>query len=230
MDAGGRRLRAPSPDLAKSLELRLRPKAAGDSRTGLGLRSRRAAGDLARLGGIKMTIQFARLCAVSACALVASVSVASAQPATVHIQEGTELRIHFNDKLSSKTASEGDRFSITLDEPVVMPDGLKIPAGYRGVGEVTDAEKRGMMGKPGQLNVRFDYLKIGDARVHLRGSKGEEGKSRVGTTVVLTVLFGPLGLLKHGKDVEIPRGQPFTVYVDQDVDIPAPLAPPPHED
>jgi hypothetical protein len=177
-----------------------------------------------------MVNQFARLCAVSACALTASVTAAWAQPANLHLQEGTELRIHFNDKLSSKTASEGDRFSITLDEAVVTSDGLKIPAGYRGVGEVTEAEKRGMMGKPGQLNVRFDYLKVGEQRVHLRGSKGEEGKSRVGTTVVLTVLFGPLGLLKHGKDVEIKPGQPFTVYVDQDVDIPEPLAPPPHED
>jgi hypothetical protein len=34
--------------------------------------------------------------------------------------------------------------------------------------------------------------------------------------VALTVLFGPIGLIKHGKNVDIPPGTPLTAYVDQD--------------
>jgi hypothetical protein len=35
--------------------------------------------------------------------------------------------------------------------------------------------------------------------------------------VALTVLFGPIGLIKHGKNVEIRAGSPLTAYVDQDI-------------
>lgn len=146
---------------------------------------------------------------------------------TINVPEGTEVVIRFNDGLSSKTSAEGDRFSITTDEPIVLPDGTSLPAGYRGEGEVTAVEKRGMMGKPGQLNVRLDYVTVGNHRIHLRGSKGAEGHAATGTTIVLTVLFGPLGLLKHGADVEIQPGQKMTTYVDEDTQIPSPPAPPP---
>ncbi len=86
------------------------------------------------------------------------------------------------------------------------------------------------MGKPGQLNVRLDYVKIGDVHVHLRASKGEQGKDAVTSTIVLTVLFGPLGLIKHGHDIEIPKGQTVTAYVDEDTAGPQPLARPPERD
>jgi hypothetical protein len=44
--------------------------------------------------------------------------------------------------------------------------------------------------------------------------KGKEGEGKVGATVVLTVLFGPIGLIKHGKNVEIKQGTPLLVYTD----------------
>jgi hypothetical protein len=45
-----------------------------------------------------------------------------------------------------------------------------------------------------------------------RCSKGKEGEGKVGTAVALTVLFGPIGLIKHGKNVEIKQGTPLLVY------------------
>jgi len=77
-----------------------------------------------------------------------------------------------------------------------------------------------MMGKPGELSVQLQYLVVGGNHVHLRGTKGREGESKTGTTVALTVLFGPIGLIKHGKNVEIPAGTPLTAYVDQDIWLP----------
>ncbi|MFZ0270008.1 hypothetical protein [Caulobacter sp.] len=97
----------------------------------------------------------------------------------------------------------------------------------KGAGEVTHAKKKGMMGKPGELNVRFDYLKAGDTKIKLRGQKGAEGDARYGTTITLTVLFGPLGLIKHGKDVEIKPGQKMTIFTDSDamVNLAGPVTP-----
>jgi hypothetical protein len=37
--------------------------------------------------------------------------------------------------------------------------------------------------------------------------------------VALTVLFGPIGLIKHGKNVEVKAGTPLTAYVDDDVPL-----------
>ncbi len=81
---------------------------------------------------------------------------------------------------------------------------------------MTNAKKAGMMGKAGELSIRLEYLKSDDQRLRLRGSKGKEGEGKVGATVALTVLFGPIGLIKHGKNVDIPPGTPLTAYVDQD--------------
>jgi hypothetical protein len=149
-------------------------------------------------------------------------------PAThTRIAEGTELRLHLGDRLSSATSTVGDTFVVILDESVRLSDGTVIPAGYSGRGEVTVAEKNGMLGKSGQLGLRVDYLKIGDTHVHLRANKAGEGASGVTNTVVVTVLLGPLGLLVHGHSIVYPKGTPITAYVDQDTDVSLPLAAPP---
>jgi hypothetical protein len=38
----------------------------------------------------------------------------------------------------------------------------------------------------------------------------------------VTVLFWPIGLIKHGKNVEIKEGTPILAYVDQDFTVPTP--------
>lgn len=162
----------------------------------------------------------------AATAPAAATAVAPAA-STIELPEGTEMRIRFNEKLSSATAAARDRFTVTLDEPIQLNGGLVIAEGYRGSGEVTVADKKGFMGKAGQLNVRLDYLRIGDTRVRLRASKGQEGKGAVGATIALTVLFGPLGLLKRGHDIEIQPGQSLVAYVDSPTTLTTPLAPPP---
>jgi len=149
-----------------------------------------------------------------------------APTSSVRLVEGTELKLQFEDAISSGSAVIGDRFTVSLAEPLTIAPGVVLPAGFRGVGEVTAAQKKGMMGKGGELSVRVDYLKVGETRIRLRGAQGGSGSGAVGTTVTLVVLFGPLGLLKHGHDMEIPKGQALKAYVDQDVDLPLPIAAP----
>ena len=160
--------------------------------------------------------------AVVAALFVMAGTAAHAQTA-VKVPEGTEVVVAVEDLLSSETSHEGDRFSIALVDDVILPDGTKLPAGLKGAGEITHSKKKGMMGKPGELNVRFDYLKAGDTKIKLRGQKGAEGDARYGTTITLTVLFGPLGLIKHGKDVEIKPGQRMTIFTDADATVSLPL-------
>jgi hypothetical protein len=139
------------------------------------------------------------------------------------LKEGTDVKLKFADDLSSKTANEGDPVTLVLDEDLKVGDVVVAKAGCKAVGSITNAKKAGMMGKAGELNLRLEHLTVGGQHVRLRGSKGKEGEGRVGTAVALTVLFGPIGLIKHGKDVEVKAGTPLAAYVDDDIQLaPAP--------
>jgi hypothetical protein len=133
------------------------------------------------------------------------------------LREGTDVKLKFADDLSSKTANEGDPVNLILDEDLTVDGVVVAKAGCKATGSITNAKKAGMMGKAGELNMRLEHLKVGDQKVRLRGSKGKEGEGKAGTAVALTVLFGPIGLIKHGKNVDIKAGTPLTAYVDDDV-------------
>ena len=136
------------------------------------------------------------------------------------LKDGSDVHLKFAESVSSKTATEGDTINLLLDEDLKIGNVVVAKAGSKAVGTVTHAKKAGMMGKAGELNMRLEYLKVGDDRVKIRGSKGKEGEGKEGTAVALTVLFGPIGLIKHGKNVDVKEGTPLTAYLDQDYTIP----------
>jgi hypothetical protein len=151
---------------------------------------------------------------------IPATSLAPAIPVgTLVLREGTDVRLKFANDLSSKTANDGDPVDLILDEDLKVGDIVVAKSGCKAVGEITNAKKAGMMGKAGELNLRLEHLKVGDQRVRLRGSKGKEGEGRVGAAVALTVLFGPIGLIKHGKNVEVKAGSALSAYVDQDASL-----------
>jgi hypothetical protein len=133
------------------------------------------------------------------------------------LREGEDVNLQFSDDLSSKTASEGDPVALTLVDDLKVNGVVVAKAGAHAFGEVTKAEKSGMMGKAGELNLRLNYIKVGDDKIRLRGTKGKEGASGTTSAVVLTVLFGPIGLIKHGKNVEIKKGQALHAFVSDDI-------------
>ena len=143
-------------------------------------------------------------------------------PAKLVLKEGTDVKLKFAQDLSSKTATDDDPVNLILDEDLKVGDMTVAKAGAKAVGTVTHAKKAGMMGKGGELNMRLEYLLVGDTRMRLRGTKGKEGEGKVGAAVALTVLFGPIGLIKHGKNVEVKQGTPLLAYVDQDFTLPPP--------
>lgn len=146
---------------------------------------------------------------------------------SVVLNEGTPIRIRLEDQLSSATNHAGDEFTISTDEDIDLADGTVIAAGYRGRGEVVDAHKKEMLGKPGELDIKLDYVRIGNTRVHLRAIKSGEGRSGQTTTIVLSFLLTPLFLMHHGANVVFPRGQTVTAYVDEDTTILLPAPAPP---
>jgi hypothetical protein len=145
-----------------------------------------------------------------------------AAPERIILKEGADVDLKFAEDLSSKTANDDDPVSLVLDQDIKVGDVVVVKAGAKAVGTITHAKKAGMMGKAGELNMRLDYLITDGGRLRLRGTKGKEGEGKVGATVALTVLFGPIGLIKHGKNVEIKQGTPLLVYTDENYDVPRP--------
>lgn len=146
---------------------------------------------------------------------------------TVKVPEGTEFRVRLEDELSSKTATEGDRFTVSLVDDVSLPGGVVLHAGYRGVGEVVNAEKSGRVGKKGQLNIRVNYLRVGEERIRLRGSKGSEGSGNTGNMVAAIAFGGAFGLLVKGKSANLAKGTQFTAFSDSDTELTTPVPAPP---
>jgi hypothetical protein len=155
-------------------------------------------------------------------AALAPADVPAAAPpvaAKLVLAEGSDVPLTFDQDISSKTAQEGDPVDFVLAEDLKVGNTVVAKAGCKAVGEVTNAKKSGMMGKAGELNVRLDYLRVGETKVHLRGAKGKEGDSATGATVALTVLFGPIGLIKHGSNIDIKKGTAMKVYVADDASL-----------
>lgn len=157
----------------------------------------------------------------AASALVPRTALAGdANPGKYLLTEGTEVPLKFASDLSSKTASDGDRIELLLDGDLKVDGVVVAKDGSHAVAVVANAKKAGMMGKPGELNIQLEHMVTGDNRIRLRGTKGREGESKTGTAVALTVLFGPIGLIKHGKNVEVKAGTPLTAFVDQEIWLP----------
>lgn len=161
--------------------------------------------------------------AVAAAGLLAATSAF----AQVKVPEGTEFPMRLEEAISSASAQEGDRFTISLDDDVTLPDGTVLRAGYRGVGEVVEARDNGMLGKAGKLNVRLVHLRVGEERIRLRANKGAKGEGRVGAQVATVLLLWPVAPFIRGKEVTIKKGTLMTAYSDQDAVLATPLAPAP---
>ena len=135
--------------------------------------------------------------------------------ADIEIPEGTVVSLEFLDLLSSASATKGQKFNLEVVEDVLVDGVLVAEAGVMAVGTVIDVQKRRMMGRSGDLNLSIDYMLIDGKRVRLRASQSGKGSNKIAATAVLTYLFGPLGLLKRGKDVEIAQGTSIDAYVDR---------------
>jgi hypothetical protein len=142
-----------------------------------------------------------------------------AEPKKYLLRDGTAVRLKFAQDLSSKNAMEGDAVNFVLAEDVWVGDALVVRSGATAVGEVSHVQRPGFLGKPAELNVRINYMKVGATRVRLRGTKGKE---TAGSTGTLGILLAPLGLLMPGKQIEVKEGTHLTAYVDEDVKLPAP--------
>lgn len=149
---------------------------------------------------------------------------AQATPDTFLIPDDTEVVLRLSEPLSSKHSYSGDLVRFTLDEDLTVGGLLIARKGDRASGTVMEVNRSGFVGQGGTLSLRVDYFKIGDTKIPIRGWRFREGESKAGTAIGLAVI-SPLGLLKKGKDTQIPEGTQFRAFVHGNTRIPRAILP-----
>jgi hypothetical protein len=134
----------------------------------------------------------------------------------VFVPEGTKLTAVTTEKISSKTAEVGDPVILKVKEPVVVDGVIVIDKGATVKGSIVTAEKRGGMGKSGKLAFRVESTTAVDGQeISLRVSRDKDG-GNVMTTVSVTSLFAPFGLLIPGEEAFIKAGLKMKLHTDEE--------------
>jgi hypothetical protein len=105
----------------------------------------------------------------------ATVTKRAPAPRLYTVAAGKRIRVRMNDELSSKTARVGDRFTVTVREPVYSTTGaVVIPEGSELIGRVDSVTRAQKKGRPGALDVSFIQVALpnGSKRV-ISGSLSE---------------------------------------------------------
>ena len=157
-------------------------------------------------------------------ALLPATMAAHEAPAKVVLKEGTPVPLKFAQTLTSKTAVVGQPVELVLADDLKVDEAVVARKGARVLGTVVagkESEKQQKYGHAKELVMRVDFLRVGDARIPLRGTEVAEGKRDKGKMVAGTIFFGLSGLLMtSGKKFVIPEGTPVTAFVNEDTELP----------
>ena len=173
------------------------------------------------MAAIALLAGWTTLCAQSldSTAVAISASVApNAAPDSIILDDGTEFKAINQELLTSKTAEIGDSVIFIVNEDVAVNGAVVIARGASIRGRVTLAERNGHFGKAGKLSIELSSTTAIDGQpVKLRSTQAKSGDDKTGKAVVLTVLFGAVGLFKHGSNAEIKKGEKIVVYTDEPI-------------
>lgn len=139
----------------------------------------------------------------------------------VLLAQGTAVPLTFTSGVTSRTAEVGDKIPLTLAEDLKVGDVIVARKGTPAIATVTEVDKNGMGGAPGEIFFEADSLQVGGTAIRLYGGAAKEGQDKVGKAIgLMFVPVVPVGVFVHGKNAEIKPGALFTAFVDTDSLLP----------
>lgn len=94
----------------------------------------------------------------------------ASQPEAVTIPAGTRLRVRLADTIDTRRNRAGDRFTATLDAPVLGGDRVLIPRGTNFAGHVTSARSSGRLRGRAELGLTLDSFRLNGATYRISTS------------------------------------------------------------
>lgn len=142
-------------------------------------------------------------------------------PPVVMLAKDTLLNLQIDRALASELSKPGDRFPISLTEPLLRDGNIILPAGLTGVGEVIHAAKARWGGKAGELIINARFLTCGAQRVPLGKLRFfAPGESRVGQAFAASMVLTPAMFFISGGNAALPLGAKVQARVTADVALP----------
>lgn len=131
--------------------------------------------------------------------------------------------------VSSKTAYSGMSVRLALAQPLYFTDSLGLPAGTPVEGLVIHSAAKGMAGKPGELLLGAQRIRLQDgSEIRLRSFKlaPARGKNNETLANATTATVGIVGLLITGGSATAPSGARATAKIAAEAIIPVNLLSP----
>ncbi|MEI2428937.1 hypothetical protein RDV84_24455 [Lysobacter yananisis] len=147
--------------------------------------------------------------------------------ATGAIPADTAIWLETMQPLSSATLKRGESFALRVAEPVMVDGVVVVPAGTACHGEVIHADRSRGGGRAGELLLAARYIELDGRRVGLRGFRiAATGQQKMGATMTVALVGGPLAFFVRGTEIEIPAGTRAQARVAGAAAAPA-VSPPP---
>ena len=142
-------------------------------------------------------------------------------PPVVMLAKDSLLNLQIDRALASDLSKPGERFPISLTEPVMRDGVTLLPAGLTGEGEVVHAAKARWGGKAGELIINARFLNCGAQRVPLGKLRYfAPGESRVGQAFAASMVLTPAMFFISGGNAALPLGARVQAKVTSDVTLP----------
>lgn len=137
------------------------------------------------------------------------------------LTDGSPVELEIADVLNTMTLKRGDRFRIRVHAPVSVAEGIVLPAGVEGMGEVVHVEPGRASGKAAELILAARYLDYRGQQVKLRGMKlSTSGSNRTGMVAGVSVAIGVFAAFIHGGNIEIPADTVVTAKIGETLQLP----------
>jgi hypothetical protein len=149
--------------------------------------------------------------AASLLALLGSGAIAYADTALPTFPPDTEVHLATTKPLSSATAMLGEKVDLTVTADVAIDQQVVIPKGSQAVGTVVFARKKAMGGMPGALDLRADYVSLGEQKIELRSRASRRGANRSLAAAGLAPVG--IGIFMQGSNIDLPAGSELLAYV-----------------
>ncbi|WP_219893497.1 hypothetical protein [Aquisediminimonas profunda] len=148
-----------------------------------------------------------------------------AQPNQIVLPANTEISLIVNNEITSKKSREGETFSLTVAQNVMLSGYVIIPKGARATGEITWITHKGAFGKSGKMDIELRHIDVGGMRVPIEGKYRQEGEGNTVATVGAVVAVGIFGALVTGRTAVIPSGRELIAHTKEDLPVQLPGAP-----
>jgi hypothetical protein len=102
-----------------------------------------------------------------------------------------------------RTQTVARQLVVTFLAMLALTEGVWSAAQTQATGQTPASSRSPRRPEWGQARRSWPEIGVDDSAVRLRGTKGKQGKSKEGTAVALTVLFGPIGLIRHGRNAQV---------------------------